>query len=110
MGMKPDFRELLRTLENSSTRRQFLGRTLALGCFAAFPPMPLFAANAPDVFPVRFDDVATKAGLTVPTISGDVGTNTYILETNGCGAAFFDYDNDGWMDLFIVNGSRLKEP
>jgi hypothetical protein len=31
----------------------------------------------------------------------------YILETIGCGCAFIDYDNDGWMDIFLLSGSRL---
>ena len=31
----------------------------------------------------------------------------YIVETMGCGCAFFDYDNDGWMDIFLLSGTRL---
>ena len=41
------------------------------------------------------------------TIYGDEHKNRYLLETTGCGAAFFDYDNDGWQDVFLVNGTRL---
>ena len=36
-----------------------------------------------------------------------VETKKYILETIGCGCAFFDYDNDGWMDVFVLGGTRL---
>ena len=43
------------------------------------------------------------------TIYGDEQKNRYLLETTGCGAAFVDYDNDGWQDLFIVNGTRLSK-
>jgi enediyne biosynthesis protein E4 len=57
---------------------------------------------------VRFVDVAKAAGLKHKTIYGGEGKNTYLLETTGCGAAFFDYDNDGWLDIFLVNGSRLE--
>ncbi len=56
---------------------------------------------------ITFVDTAAKAGLTHKTIFGSEKTNRYLLETTGCGVAFFDYDNDGWLDLFFVNGSRL---
>ena len=49
------------------------------------------------------------AGLTHPTIYGSADNPRYILETIGCGAAFFDYDNDGWLDIFILNGRTLDE-
>jgi hypothetical protein len=57
---------------------------------------------------VSFVDVATQAGLTTETIYGGKLTNKYLLETTGCGLAFYDYDNDGWQDLFLVNGWRLE--
>ncbi len=52
-------------------------------------------------------DVAGKAGLTAKTVFGGETSKKYILETTGGGAAFIDYDNDGLLDIFIVNGSRL---
>jgi hypothetical protein len=57
---------------------------------------------------VTFTDVAAHAGLTLETIYGGKLTNKYLLETTGCGLAFYDYDNDGWQDLFFVNGWRLE--
>jgi hypothetical protein len=66
---------------------------------------PLTAANT---FAARFEDVAAQAGLTVPTVFGGRTQWKYILETTGCGAAFFDYDNDGWQDIFLVNGQTLE--
>lgn len=57
---------------------------------------------------VQFVDVVKEANLAVETIYGGVGTNKYLLETTGCGLAFYDYDNDGWIDLFLVNGWRLE--
>ena len=45
-------------------------------------------------------DVAGRAGLTQPIVYGGVEHKKYILETIGCGVAFFDYDNDGWLDIF----------
>ena len=47
-----------------------------------------------------------QAGLTRTTYYGEVDTSDYIDEANGCGIAFYDYDNDGWIDVFLLNGSR----
>lgn len=55
-----------------------------------------------------FTDVAEKAGLTMQDIFGGIDTKKYIIETTGTGVAIFDYDNDGWPDIFIVNGTRLE--
>src|SRR5271168_3783126 len=55
----------------------------------------------------HFSDVAKKAGLTAPVVFGGVNTKKYIIETTGTGVAIFDYDNDGWPDIFIVNGTSL---
>ena len=57
---------------------------------------------------VNLVDIATQAGLTAKTEAGGDKTKRYILETTGSGAAAFDFDNDGWPDIFLVNGSRLE--
>lgn len=57
-------------------------------------------------FPVSFSDVAHAAGLRSPQISGGE-KRKYIVESMGSGVAFLDYDNDGWLDVFLVNGSRF---
>jgi hypothetical protein len=54
-----------------------------------------------------FADVAAPAGLTARTVFGGEHTNRYLIETTGVGAAAFDYDGDGWIDLFLANGSTL---
>jgi hypothetical protein len=56
----------------------------------------------------RFIDVAREAGLTAPMMYGGVDHDTYIVESMGGGCAFVDYDNDGWMDVFILGGTRLE--
>src|ERR1017187_5969759 len=56
---------------------------------------------------VRFVNVAREAGLQTKTIFGGEQKNKFLMETTGCGCAFFDYDNDGWLDIFLVNGTRL---
>jgi hypothetical protein len=58
--------------------------------------------------PVSFVDIAQQAGLTEPIIYGGIEKKRYIIETNGCGVAFFDYDHDGWMDILLLNGTRLE--
>src|SRR6266481_1310826 len=58
-------------------------------------------------FLARLTDVAKSAGLTQPIIYGGTDTKSYIIEVVGCGVAFIDYDNDGWVDLFVLSGTRL---
>ncbi len=56
---------------------------------------------------IRLIDVADHAGLKLLNITGEQSKD-YIVEVNGNGAAFFDYDNDGYIDVLIVNGSTLE--
>ncbi len=59
-------------------------------------------------FLASFTDIAGQAGIRSPTIYGPVDHKDYIIETVGCGCAFFDYDNDGWMDALVLSGSRVS--
>src|SRR5581483_12193232 len=59
-------------------------------------------------FLAKLTDIAKEAGLTHPIIYGGLDTKSYIIEVVGCGIAFMDYDNDGWMDLFVLSGTRLE--
>src|SRR6059036_3631564 len=59
-------------------------------------------------FLARFTDIATQAGLTHPIVYGDVDAKRFIIEVVGCGVAFLDYDNDGWLDLLVLSGTRLE--
>jgi hypothetical protein len=61
-----------------------------------------------DLPKVVISNVAADSGLTHNTIYGGERRNRYLLETTGSGVAWIDYDNDGWLDLFFVNGSRLE--
>ncbi|MGC2182699.1 MAG: CRTAC1 family protein [Terriglobales bacterium] len=58
-------------------------------------------------FNSTFSDVAAKAGLQAITVYGESDRKEYIVETLGCGCAFFDFDNDGWLDIFLLSGTRL---
>jgi len=57
---------------------------------------------------VSFLNVARESGLNAKTIFGGQHKNKYLLETTGCGVAFYDYDNDDWLDICLVNGWRLE--
>ena len=52
-------------------------------------------------------DISSSAGLKAPAICGGIAKKDYLIEVMGCGVAFFDYDNDGWMDLLVLSGARL---
>jgi hypothetical protein len=88
-------------MKNNSSRLAFMIAAVALVCLAAS------AGNTNGDYGVKFTNVARVAGITHKTIYGDERRNKYLLETTGCGVAWFDYDNDGWLDLFFVNGTRL---
>jgi enediyne biosynthesis protein E4 len=101
------------------TRRGFVqlsGGAVAGVLFPSFAPSasqgpaqpPTGKATSAGTFGAIFTDVAKEAGLIHPVIYGEVDHRDYILETVGCGCAFFDYDNDGWMDIFVLNGNRLR--
>lgn len=72
------------------------------------PSLQSAVKSVPDS-PVQFIDVAEKAGLNIPNVWGGVESKRVIIETKGSGIAFFDYDNDGWLDIYLTNGSRLDE-
>jgi hypothetical protein len=61
-------------------------------------------------FHAHFTDIAKTAGLRAPVICGSSDHKTWILEAVGCGAAFIDYDNDGWLDIFLLSGTTLDAP
>lgn len=104
-------------------RRTFLGKLLRT---AGTLLLPISTAHAqlrpgmasgnlgPGVQPragpelAHYVDIAARAGLTARTIIGGERAKEFILETTGGGVALFDYDNDGWLDIFLVNGWRLE--
>ena len=58
---------------------------------------------------VTFLDVAQSAGLTISNVWGGRDAQKYIVEVKGSGLAFFDYDLDGWLDVYLSNGVRFEE-
>ena len=102
-------------------RRRFLGSSTILlgGALLDALTAPLWrwkksllvatanAATPVATSPVTFVDVAREAGLTIPNVWGGVEHKRSIVEAKGSGLAFFDYDNDGWLDIYLTNGTRL---
>ncbi len=70
---------------------------------------PLYPADELRPGPAWFIDVSEEAGLRMENVNGGVETKKYIIETTGSGVAIFDYDNDGWPDIFLVNGTTLSD-
>ena len=86
--------------------RQFAFAAI-LAAFVTSSPGQQVKPSSPAKPIANFIDVAEKAGLTMQEIFGGIDTKKYIIETTGTGVAIFDYDNDGWPDIFLANGTRL---
>jgi hypothetical protein len=88
-------------------RRWIVAATVLAAVASAGAARPAQPPSGPPLG-FSFTEIAGRAGLTAPTVYGGTRTNKYLLETTGCGAAALDYDSDGWLDLFIVNGTTLE--
>ena len=58
---------------------------------------------------VQFTDISAAAGVSFRHING-ASPDKHLIETIGSGGLFFDYDNDGWLDIFLVDGGSLANP
>ncbi len=83
-------------------------RTFVISLCASLPVFSLDQLLRGTGLGVQFVNVAQQAGFHTKTIFGAESRNKYLLETTGCGVAFIDYDNDGWLDIFFVNGTRFE--
>src|ERR1700759_737159 len=99
-------------------RRRFLGSSLFVlsGTLLETLTPPLWkwknndlvkAAVTGPTSPVQYVDVARQAGLTIPNVWGGIDHKRSIIEAKGSGLAFFDFDNDGWLDIYLTNGDQL---
>jgi hypothetical protein len=102
-------RNFLRSLSRSALVLPLEGVfSLALRARPLAFPQQKTSTPSPSDLGITFVNVAKESGLNAKTIFGGEHKNKYLLETTGCGVAFYDYDNDGWLDIFLVNGSRLE--
>jgi FG-GAP-like repeat len=96
--------------------REAIGRSTVGGAGGSstagvFPPvkdaehLPITEGGTVKTGPIVFQDIAAKAGLTKWHHEMGTPQKRYILESIGSGVALLDYDNDGWMDIYLVNGS-----
>jgi hypothetical protein len=109
-----DFPSLTSIVLGNCATRKPLAVLLFIACSIAIWPHWPAAANPQSVSSQagrnpQFIDVAEAAGLKRPITYGGVESKRYIIETNGCGVAFYDYDNDGWLDILTLNGTTLEQ-
>jgi hypothetical protein len=103
-------------------RRRFLGSSMLLLGSALTEALaePLHRWTDPDLLqtlntpastlsspPVQFVDVARQAGVTAVNVWGGIDHKRSIIEAKGSGLAFYDFDHDGWLDIYLTNGDRL---
>src|SRR5258708_28767079 len=83
--------------------------TAAAGCL--FRPLPVQGFSSPTnaAYLPRYVDVAKETGLLTKNVVVGHESKDFLLSTTGGGIALFDYDNDGWLDIFVVNGWGLKD-
>jgi len=92
-----------------------MGFLRRIGFLLAFVNGALFAqqiakpADQPQKYPAKFTDVTARFGVNFQYISSHTAKH-YLPETMGAGVALFDYDNDGRLDIFLVNGAPIHDP
>ncbi len=91
----------------TKSRREFIKLLGAAGVALPFASR-VNSPSAETSFPVVFTDITSSAGLSrAVNIFGSATDKQFLLEEMGCGVAMFDYDNDGWLDIFLINGTSL---
>jgi enediyne biosynthesis protein E4 len=91
--------------------QQEMGGNATAGTFAPVfdsEHRPITAGGFVDSGPIVFEDITKQAGLSGWHHKMGVPQKPFILDTNGSGAALLDYDNDGWLDIYLVNGSTFN--
>jgi hypothetical protein len=91
-----------------SSRALFLSFSALTVFLVAQVAKPSRPAQEVQPGPVRFVDIAQLAGLNARNVYGSDTHKEFIIETTGNGAIIFDYDNDGWPDIFLPNGSTVE--
>jgi hypothetical protein len=84
------------------SRRAFLQGASLLAGGLTFGNLPLFAAGAPPTF----EEISPAASGVQWVHTAGKSSERFLPETSGAGCAFLDYDNDGWMDLYLINSGK----
>src|SRR6185369_15539812 len=82
-------------------------RVLLSSVVASLSLCPPFQAAEPPV--PQFTDIAKQAGIAFHHTNG-ASPDKHLVETMGSGGVFFDYDGDGWLDFFLVDGGSIADP
>jgi hypothetical protein len=97
--------------QNSATAHAPHGGSATAGEFAPIldsEKRPITKGGFVKTGPIIFQDVTAKAGLTSWRHTMGTLQKNYIIETTGSGVALLDYDGDGWLDIYLVNGSTYE--
>ncbi len=100
--------------ERSFPKKAWLGFSQSLRLFCTLViALNMVGSSLPQGSPASeavplFRDVTADAGIVFQHVNGRADRKDYIFEAKGGGAGFFDYDNDGWLDVLIVQGSTLE--
>jgi hypothetical protein len=83
-----------------------------LGTYFAVRANPTIGQHVAKITPseVHFEDIASASGVTALNTYGGDTHKEFIIETTGNGAVIFDYDNDGWPDIYLPDGSTVDVP
>jgi len=85
-------------------RREFLRTLAGMLAFPTGSRLTAAAASSPNAYP--FSEIPPSAsGITWVHTAG-LSSEKYLPESTGAGCAFLDYDNDGWMDVYLVNSGK----
>ena len=86
------------------SRRRFLRTLAGTAGYAKLSSVPAVASAAPSAYP--FEEVSSAASRITWVHTAGKSPEKYLPETTGAGCAFLDYDNDGWMDIYLVNSGK----
>ena len=86
-----------------------IGRVVRIAAWSGLAATPLLFVRAQPSLPAMFADVTRRSDVRFVNQSSPT-SRKYLIESMTGGVAVFDYDSDGLLDIFLVNGASLKDP